>query len=612
MTSLSQINFCTFAPEMSKHKNIFTRFLVWRMKNISNKNFILILSLIIGVLAGIAAVLIKNSVHYIRTLLTEHIAGEVGNFLYFLFPIVGIGLAVLFMNFIIKKNVGHGIPSVLYAIAKKGGKMEAHNLFSSIITTTFTVGFGGSVGLEGPTVATGAGIGSNVARVFHLNYKETVLLLGAASTAAMAAIFKAPITGVVYVLEIFMLDLTMSSLIALLLASSTAVLTSFFFLGKDVVYPVVIDYTLSFAEVPFFILIGILGGLFGLYYFKVYSGLSRIFDKIKSWAWRLLIAGSILGIMLFLFPSLYGEGYGPINMALNGDFSFIYNDSILIGAYDTNFLLIIGILLLTIFLKVITMTLTFKAGGIGGVFAPTLFVGAVLGLTFGIAANHFLGTDLPVPVFALVGMAATISSVLHGPLTAIFLIAEITSGYGLFIPLMIVAAFSYFTIQLFEKYSIYTYQLARKGELMTRNKDQTALKMLDIKNHLECNFISTCMDETLGDLIPKIEKSTRNLFPVIDADKNFHGVVHLDDLREIMFKSELYDKVKVEDIMIELKENSIVDISKDSMEDAVNKFVSSKNYNLPVLKDGKYLGFVSRANTLTSYRKTIHGMMQEQ
>lgn len=592
-------------------KNLFILFLAWRVKHISNKNFILFLSVLIGFLAGIGAVLIKNSVHYIRTFLTDHIAGQLGNYLYFVFPIVGIGLAVLFMKFILKQWVGDGIPNVLYAIARKGGKLKTHNIFSSIITTTLTVGFGGSVGLEGPTVATGAGIGSNIARVFQLSYKETILLLGAAATAAMAAIFKAPITGVVYVLEILMLDLTLTSLIALLFASVTAVLTSFFFLGKDVVYAVDISFNFDFGQIPYFIILGILGGLFGLYYFKTFSGISRIFDKIKSWALRLFIGGSILGILLYLFPSLYGEGYGPINMALHGDYSYLFSESIFPTSNNPSMLLIIGLFFITILLKVVTMTLTFKAGGIGGVFAPTLFVGANLGLIFGLFINYYFDTNYNVSIFALLGMAATISSVLHGPLTAIFLIAEITNGYGLFIPLMIVAVISYFTIQLFERYSIYTYQLAKKGELLTQNKDQAVLKILEIQKHLEINFITCKLDDSLSQLIPKIEESKRNLFPVIGEDNTFHGVVVFDDLRKVMFKTELYDKIKVKDIMITLNDDSIAEISRDSMEDVVNKFSATNNYNLPVLQNGHYLGFVSRANILTSYRKMIHNMTKE-
>ncbi len=597
---------------MSKNKkNIFLRFLTWRLKHISNQHFILILSLIIGFLAGIGAVVIKNSVHYIRTLLTQNIAHDLGHFVYFIFPVVGIGLAVLFMKFILKQWVGDGIPNVLYAISQKGGKMKAHNLYSSIITTTLTVGFGGSVGLEGPTVATGAGIGSNIAKVFRFDYKETVLLLGAAATAAMAAIFKAPITGVVYVLEILMLDLTLSSLIPLLLSSVTAVLTSFFFLGTDVLYSVNISYHLDFGQIPYFIILGILGGLLGLYYFKTYAGISYIFDKINSWIIRLIIGGSILGILLYLFPALYGEGYGPINMALHGNFSYLFSKTLFASISNHGVFMVFILFIIIILLKVITMTLTFRAGGIGGVFAPTLFVGANLGLAFGLFLNHYIGTDYNVTIFALLGMAATISSVLHGPLTAIFLIAEITNGYGLFIPLMIVAAFSYFTIQLFEKYSIYTYQLAEKGELMTHNKDEAVLKMLEIQKHIEINFITTNTEETLGDLIPKIEESKRNLFPVLDSEGIFQGVVTLDDIRKIMFKPDLYSEIKVKDIMLTLQDDSIVEVTRDTMEDVVNKFVATKNYNLPVLKNGKYLGFVSRANILTSYRKLIRRLTKE-
>ncbi len=596
---------------MKNKKSTFLKFLIWRIKHISNQNFILILSIIIGFLAGLGAVIIKNGVHYLRYYLTNYLAHDLGHFVYYIFPIIGIGLAVLFMKYILKQEVGNGIPNVLYAISKKGGKLKTHNIYSSIVTATLTVGFGGSVGLEGPTVATGAGIGSNIARIFRFDYKETVLLLGAAATAAMAAIFKAPITGVIYVLEILMLDLTLSSLIPLLLASITAVLTSFFFLGKDVLYEVNISYSLDFHQIPYFIILGILGGLLGLYYFKTYAGISSLFNKINSRSVRLIIGGSILGILLFLFPALYGEGYDLINMALDGNFSYLFSKTIFRSISNHTVITVFIILLVIILLKVVTMTLTFRAGGIGGVFAPTLFVGANLGLAFGLFINHYLGTDYDVTIFALLGMASTISSVLHGPLTAIFLIAEITNGYGLFIPLMIVSAFAYFTIHIFEKYSIYTYQLAKRGELTTHNKDEAVLKMLKIQKHIETNFISTTEEETLGDLIPKIEASRRNLFPVINSEGYFKGIVVLDDIRKIMFQPKLYSELKVTSFMTTLNEDSIVEITKDSMEDVINKFIATKNYNLPVLNEGKYLGFVSRANILTSYRKLIHNLTKE-
>lgn len=596
---------------MNQATNIYLKFISWRIKHISNRNLIYILSLFIGFFAGLAAVIIKNAVHFIRNFLTANFGDNAHNYLYILYPLIGISITVIFMKYILRKWVNHGIPGVLYAISKKAGNIDSHNMFSSIITSSLTVGFGGSVGLEGPTVATGAGIGSNIGRFFRLNYSETVLLLGAASAGAMSAIFKAPITGIVFVLEVIMIDMKLTSLIPLLLSSTTAALTSYSFLGKDVIYSVNIKYALDYSDIPWFIILAIVTGLFSLYYYHAYIWVHVLFEKIKKWWIKLLLGGIVLGVLIFIFPSLYGEGYENINGALHGSVFHLFKNTFYFD-FQGNILFVFLTFLLVILFKVIATSTTFSAGGVGGVFAPTLFIGSNLGLLFALISNHYFHTNLDTTAFALIGMGGMIAAVLHGPLTAIFLIAEITNGYQLFIPLMIVSAISYLIIRIFNNTSIYTYQLAKRGELFTHNKDRNALTLLDLEKHIETNFRVISIDYSLGQLITEIEQSSRNLFPIVDKDDNFEGLVFLNDIRSIIFKPELYDRIRVKDIMMTFDEDSIVDVTKDNMEGVINKLEATHNYNLPVVNDGKYLGFISRANVLTSYRNIIHDMTKEE
>jgi CIC family chloride channel protein len=589
-------------------KNLISRFTIWRIQHISDVNFIYILAIVIGFLGGIAAVVIKNAVYFIHQILTFNFESTTQNYLFIISPIIGITLTVLFIKFILKKNVGDGIPNVLYAISKTYGKMKSHNLYSSILTSSLTVGFGGSVGLEGPTVSTGAGIGSNIAQLFNLPYRSTILLLGAASAAAMSAIFKAPITGIVFVLEVIMIDLKSSSLIPLLLTSVTADLTSYFFLGKDVIYTVIIDYKLQYEEIPLFILLAITTGLFSLYFFKTYKYITNFFSKIHYTTVKLIIGGFSLGLIVYVFPSLFGEGYESINNALHNKF-LLQNTFFLPLENNMNFIFII-ILLITL-LKVIAMSITFNTGGIGGIFAPTLFIGSHIGLLFGLIMNFYFNANVNPAIFALVGMAGMIAGVIHGPLTAIFLIAELTNGYSLFIPLMIVASISFITIRLFTKYSVYTYQLDQRGELLTHDKDRSAFRLLEIKNMIETGFRIVKKNYSLGQLVKEIEQSSRNIFPIVNDNNQFEGVVFLDTIRKYMFKPEYYDKIFVKDVMLNLKANEIVDINKDTPETIVNKFLSTGNYNLPVIDNGTYLGFVSRANVLTQYRTIIKELTGE-
>lgn len=561
----------------------------------------LILSVVIGLAVGFAAVVIKNSVHFISHLLTSGFAVQYQNYLYFAYPTIGILGAVLFIKYVLKKHVGHGIPGVLHAKSKTNGLIKPHNMYSSIITSALTVGFGGSVGLEGPTVATGAAIGSNLGRVLRLNYKQITSLLGFACAGAMAAIFKAPIAAIVFALEVIMLDLTMSALVPLLTASVTAALTSYFMFGMEVLYTFELKDDFLLKDIPYFILFGILAGFVSVYFTRTYMFIGRFFDKIKTWYHKLILGGIFLGILIFLFPSLYGEGYEAINSALRGDFNYLFDNSIFYDFKDNIYItlaLIAGIILL----KVIATSITFGAGGVGGIFAPSLFMGVNTGLLFAKSINFFGLGNISENNFALVGMSGLIAGVIHAPLTAIFLIAEITGGYGLFMPLMIVATISYGTARLFSANSVYTIQLAKRGELLTHHKDKALLALMNIDGLIEKDFTPIHANATLRDLVDVISKSSRNIFPVVDEKNNFHGIIVMDQVRHIMFNPDLYDSTYVQNLMF--TPSNIVNID-DPMEKVAGKFQHSGKFNLVVLDKGKYLGFVSRANVFSKYREML-------
>lgn len=586
---------------MAVKSSLIRRFLIWRVKKIDDRKFMIFLSILIGILVGFAAVIIKNSVHIIQKLLTDNFGNHDHNYMYFAYPAIGILFVIIFTKFIIRRPVGHGIPTTLYAISKNNGMIKRHNMFSSIVTSAFTVGFGGSVGLEGPTVATGAAWGSNIGRFFRLNYRQVLLLLACAGAGAMSAIFKAPIAAIVFVLEVIMLDLTIASLLPLLFASVSAVITSYLFLGMDVLYPIEITEKFNIAQVHYYILLGILAGLVSVYFTRVYKTLQGWFDKQKNHFLKWFVGVASLGLLIFLFPSLYGEGYEAINSCLHGDFHHLFNNSIFYNL-QSNVVWIFVLFVLVILFKAVATSVTFGAGGVGGIFAPTLFIGANTGLMFA-HAFHVSGIkELSYSNFALVGMVGLIAGVLHAPLTAIFLIAEITGGYGLIMPLMIGASVSFATTRIFEKYSVYTYQLARRGELFTHDKDKVVLSILKVTNLIETNFLTICADATLGDLVKVIAKSKRNIIPVIDDDNILLGIIFINDIRNIMFDRDLYDKVTVSELMF--MPSPIVSPN-ESMEDVAKKFQQTSHYNLPVIENDKYVGFVSRANVFSAYRELL-------
>lgn len=587
---------------MDYRVKIMSRFLHWRKRNMSERNFITALSIVVGVLSGLAAVVLKNVVHLTQVFVHNLVSLEVHNYIYFALPLIGITLTVLIIKYVIRRNVLHGIPNVLYGISKKKGFISGHNLYSSVITSALTVGFGGSVGLEGPTVATGTAWGSWLAKNFKLNYKNRILILACACAGAMAAIFKAPIAAIVFAVEVIMIDLTVFSLVPLLLSSATAVVISYFFLGQNVLYPFEVQEAFMMDDLPYYILLGILSGFVSVYFTKVYLFFSDFFDKLKNNYYRLLFGGIGLGFLIFLFPSLFGEGYDAINSGLEGNLDYLFNNSLFYEYRDELWATLILLALVVLF-KIVATSLTFGAGGIGGIFAPTLFMGVNTGLLFAMLNNTLGIHKINTNNFALIGMAGLIGGVLHAPLTGIFLIADISGGYKLFVPLMITATFAYIIVRTFTPNSVYHIQLAQKRQLLTHDKDANVLQMLEVKKLIETDFEKLSPDATLRDLTNAISRNHRNLFPVVDENGVMKGMVKMDDVRELIFKQELYDEVKISDLMY-MPEYSIN--PDDNMEEVAKKFESSGRYNLAVIdREGRYYGFISRARVFTKYRKQI-------
>ncbi|HNW97282.1 MAG TPA: chloride channel protein [Bacteroidales bacterium] len=579
------------------------RFLEGRKKLFQGKNLVFILSIVIGIIAGFAAVLLKTSVHYIEHFLRNTSEIEEQDWLYLGIPLVGILITVLYIKFFVKDDIGHGVSKVLYAISKRYSKIKKHNMYSSIVACTFTGGFGGSVGMEAPILYTGAAIGSNIGQIFNLPYKTLTLLIGCGVAGAMSAIFKAPIAGMIFALEVLMLDLTAFSIIPLLTTTVTGAIVSMLLLGEKIEFYFTIRDPVNYKNIPFYILLGIFTGFISLYFVRMNSFIEKIFNEFHNPLKKAIFGGIAVSILIFLFPPLYGEGYTAMKSILSGNTQELFNNS-LFYSYSNDFIYFLLFLLALIFFKVIAMSATTGSGGIGGVFAPSLFVGGVTGFAF----SKFLNTlsiswiNLSESNFTLVGMAGLIAGVVYAPLTAIFLIAEITGGYQLFIPLIITSSISFITMRFFEKYSIYTKKLAQQGNLITHDKDKAVLSFLKIEDVLETNFLVVKENATLGELVKIIAHSKRNIFPVINNEDKFSGYVLLDDVREIMFDNEKYNEVFVKDIMMQPPDIVAMD---DNMEQVMQKFKDQSIWNLPVIDNGKYIGFISRSNLFNIYRKKL-------
>jgi len=576
--------------------------LIWRYKYISERQFIYVLSVLVGLLAGLGTAILKNLTFFFEEVLEGRFIKDIHYSLYFIFPIIGLILVYYIKKKIIKKEIGHGISTTLHAVSKRNGIIEKYKMYASLITAPITVGFGGSAGLQGPAVSTGAALGSYVSQLFHMNAKTRMLLIGCATAGAMSSMFKAPVAAIIFAVEIFSLDLAFTSLVPLLLASVSAVITSYFFFEKDALFGFKLIDAFQTKDIFYYIILGFGTGVASVYFSKIYFKITKFFKFFKKPIHRLIIGGFAIGLLLYLIPPLYGEGYGFINNLLNGNSTAALAD-IPYKVDLTNIWVVIGFLFLIAVFKAIAMTTTFAAGGIGGIFIPTLFMGSALGNLFAKIINA-LGGSVSESNFTLIGMTGLMAGVLHAPLTAIFLIAEITGGYELFVPLMLVAAISFAFTKYFISNSIYTVELAKKGELITHNKDKNVLMMMRINSLIETNFKPVYPEMLLGDMLKfAVAKSTRNIFPVIHKEsERFLGIVLLDDIRSIMFDADMYNSVAVETLMKSAPE---IIFYEDSVQKVMQKFKDSDAWNLPVVKDGKYVGFISKSKLLTAYRKKL-------
>lgn len=592
---------------MAVFLTLVNRITLWRIKHVSNQQFVLILSLVIGLISGLAAVLLKNTVHYTFYLISKGFQFEKENFLFLALPLVGIGLTVFFVKYFVKKDIGHGVSKILYAISKKKGVIDLHNTYSSMIGSTLTVAFGGSVGLEAPIVLTGSAIGSNLGRLFHLNHKTLIVLIGCGAAGAIAGIFKSPIAAIVFAIEVLMLDLTLATLIPLMISSVTGATIAYFLGGRAVLFSFDLVDPFILRHIPYFILLGVFTGLFSVYFTRSTVFIETKFRKIKNTYVKIISGGIILGILIFIFPSLFGEGYKILQEVLDGSGKDLINEGLFGRLKDDEWFLILIIFLILIF-KAIATAVTTGSGGVGGIFAPSLFMGGIAGYLGAKLLNLFPYVSVSETNFALVGMAGMMSGVMHAPLTGIFLIAEITGGYELLTPLIITSTISYLTIKYFEPHSIYAKRLALRGELFTHHKDRAMLSLMKVNSLLETNFQTIHPDATLGDFVKVVPKSQRSVFPVVDDENNFHGIIFINNIRNIIFNREIYESTFIRDLMF--MPDPIVELG-ESMEEVAKKFSETENFNLPVVKNGKYYGFVSRATVFSTYRKLLEEFSDE-
>ena len=599
---------------MTDKKSLFQRLLSWREKKIKDKHFILILSFAVGIITALAASLLKFLIEYIKHFLTENFDTTGVNWLYLVYPVVGIFLTGLFIRNVVRDDISHGVTKILYAISRRQSRIKRHNTWSSLFASAITIGFGGSVGAEAPIVLTGSAIGSNLGSAFKMEHRTLMLLVGCGAAGAVAGIFKAPIAGLVFTLEVLMIDLTMGSLLPLLVSSVTAATVAYILHGTEAMFEFHMDEPFLMERIPAVLLLGILCGLVSLYFTRTMNRIEGVFRRYSNPYIKLMIGGAMLSILIFLFPSLYGEGYDVIHMLLNGtnavDWDKVMDNSIFYGSGN----LLLVYLSLVILFKVFATSATNGGGGCGGTFAPSLFLGCITGFVFahfcnGYALAPVISDDLPEKNFALLGMAGLMSGVMHAPLTGIFLIAELTGGYDLFLPLMMVSVSAYLTIMIFEPHSIYSMRLAQKGELLTHNKDKSVLTLMDIESVVETDFQKVQPNHDLGEMVKVISKAKRNMFPVVDIRGVLLGIVILDDIRHIMFRQELYHRFTVGSFMV--IPPACINME-DSMEEVMRKFDETKAWNLPVIDaDGKYKGFLSKSRILNTYRQMLVDFSEE-
>lgn len=606
---MSRIN--GIAEGASGEQTLMERIISWRKQYITDRQFTLFLSFLVGFFAAIAAFILHWIIEEIALLLTSKFDANTFNWMYLVYPVIGIYLTSLFVRYIVKDEISHGITRILYAISSKRSRLKGHNCWSSVIASAITIGFGGSVGAEAPIVLTGSAIGSNLGKLFDMDNKTLMLLVGCGAAAAIAGIFKAPIAGLVFTLEVLMIDLTMASLLPILISSVTATCFTYIFTGSDPLFFFHLDSAWPVERVPANILLGIFGGFVSLYFIRTMTACESVFGRIKNRPMlKLLLGAMVLSPLIFLFPSLYGEGYGSINILLNGkteaEWETILHNSPFYGNSEM-LLPYIGMVLLT---KVFATSATNGGGGCGGTFAPSLFIGAFAGFFFARVWNIYeIGIYLPEKNFALLGMSAVMAGVMHAPLTGIFLIAEITGGYQMFIPLMIVSICAYLTIIIFEPHSIYGMRLARQGKLITHHKDRAVLTLMSLDSVIDKSFTAVSPELNLASLVHAISKSHNNVLPVLDDAGNLLGEIDITKLRHIVFRTELYHHFKVKQLMSQPEATLSVN---DTMEIVMKKFDQTDSAMLPVLDNENHLlGYISRTHMYTMYRKMVADLSED-
>lgn len=580
-----------------KDYKILKKFSYWRQKGDNNYYVFVFASVLVGVFTGLGAVILKNSVHYMHQLLIPHRNNAVLGF--FIFPFSGLLLTYFYIK-IFNLDIKPGIYNLLYATSKNQGFLKYHNIFSSIIGSVLTVGFGASGGLESPNMSTGGGIASLVSKLFKLPYRQRILLIGVATAGTISAIFKAPVTGIIFAIEVIMIDLTTLSIIPIVLASVSASLTSYLFLGSNFIYNLKIDTVFLMKEVPFYIILGIVTGFFALFFSFVYKKLKNLFNKIQKKLYRFLIAGLVVGSLVFLFPAIFAEGYTALNSAIDGNYHYLFQNS-LFEKYCDNLNIIILFFLIIALAKAFATSVTVSAGGISGFFTPILFSGANIGLFM----SHIFQINkiyISHETSALVAMAGLISAMMHAPLSSVFFISELTGEFSLLIPLLISSSTSYIVVKIFQKHNFLVAELAKRKILLTHNADRNILTLLNLEKLIEKNFITLTPDKNLGDLVEVVKVATRDLFPIIDNNNNFLGVISLNRIRKIMFKKELYHKISVAELMI--FPTTFIEIT-EHLEAVAEKFEKTQRFNLLVLNNGKYVGFLSRSNFFSKYRQLL-------
>ncbi|MBR6660548.1 MAG: chloride channel protein [Bacteroidales bacterium] len=585
---------------MKLFSNLLAKISKW-LKSMPERTMLIIVAFVVGLLSGLAAVILKSLIHLIQNSLLSWSSPEVSTYLYLLLPGIGMLISMLLVKYLVKDDVGHGVTKVLLAVSRNESRIKRRHTWSSILTSSVTIGFGGSVGAEAPIVFTGAALGSNVARVLGLSYKQMTMLLGCGAAGAVAGIFKAPLAGVLFTLEILLFNISMTAILPLLVSTITATVTSYIFFGMDVAFAATIE-KFALSNLPYYIILGIFCGLVSLYFMKTTLSMEDRIKRIKKPFMRWGISAFFLGIILFLFPPLYGEGYGNLTDLLNNNIESAVSHPFYYELLSSEWSIPIFFFLVMIF-KVVAMSFTNAGGGVGGTFGPTLFVGGIAGFIVARVINIIGIHPLPETNFVLVGMGGLMAGVMQAPLTAIFLIAEITGGYELLMPLIITSTISFATIRGVESYSIYTKRIANQGDLLTHDSDKAVLTLLKTSQMVERDFIPINVSGNLADLVAAIRQSNRSIFPVVDSKNKFQGVIYLNDIRSIMFDRSLYDSIKIESLM---KNAPTVVLMDEKMDSVMNKFEVSEAWNLPVIDiNGEYQGFVSRSKIFSYYREQL-------